>query len=192
MKVKKLDISAIRDIVDNAIIRLCINGSSRTVIHKTVFLYLYSITKTNNYSFKEILTLTGFRPDLYAPFSDFVDGEIGILWSGGDIELSEDMFIFKTNENKLSNYSGIDNEMNIISDILELTKLTNREFLFYVYYHPSIPKYIKKYFKINAEIKCDLIKNKEEYIKALQNKGIMDDDSAELVRYDSYFERDHI
>lgn len=128
MKVKKLNVSTIRNMVDNSIIHLCINGSSRTVIHKTVFLYLYSITKTNNYSFKEILSITGLRLDLYGPFSDFVDSEIGILWSRGDLELYEDVYIFKTNENKLSNYSGTDKEMNIISDIFQLTKLTNREF----------------------------------------------------------------
>lgn len=192
MKVKKLNSSKVAEMVNNEIIHLCIDGTSRTVIHKTVFLCLYSISKTNNYSFKDILSITGFKPDLYGPLSDFVDGEIGILWSEGDLELSEDRYIYKTNENKLSNYLIADNEMNIINDILELTKLTNTEFLFYVYYHPSIPKYIKKYFKINPGIKYDLINNKEKYIKTLQNKDIMDDDGAELVRYYSYFERNDV
>jgi len=186
MKVKKLNVSIIKDMVDAAIIHLCINGISRIVIYKTVFLYLYSITKTNNYSFKTILDITGFKPDLYGPISDFVDNEIGSLWKIEDLGPSENIYIYKTNKNKLMDYPVNNNEMNIINDILQLTELTNQEFAFYVYFNPFIPKYIKRYYMIHPEIKYELIKNKEIYIKNFQKKGIMDNDSADLIRYNFY------
>lgn len=185
MEAKKLTISTVGDMVDTAIIHLSIHGLNRTVLQKAVFLYLLSISAANSYSFEKIADIAQFEPYKYGPFSDFIDGEVEILSGDGDLENSGNNDIIKTDKNKLSKYPVNDKEMNIINEILELTdKLNTKEFVFYVYFHPSIPKNIKKYFTQNSEIKSELIKNKEKYIKELKRKGIIDDEAADLIRYD--------
>jgi hypothetical protein len=185
METKKLNISTVGDMVDTAIMHLSINGLNKTALQKAVFLYLLSISAANNYSFPKIAAIAQFEPYRYGPFSDFIDGEVEILSGDGDLETSDNKNMIKTNKNKLSKYPVNDKEMNIINEILELTdKLSTKEFVFYVYFHPSIPKNIKKYFTENSEIKSDLITNKEKYIKELKRKGVIDDEAADLIRYE--------
>jgi len=156
MEAKKLNIITVADMVDTAIMHLSIKGITRTVLQKAVFLYLLSMSAAYNYSFKEIASIAQFEPYRYGPFSDFVDGEVETLSRDGYIEISENGNI-KANKSKLSEYPLNHKEMDIINNLMELTeKLTPKEFVFYVYFHPSIPKNIKKYFTEKSEIKNDL------------------------------------
>ncbi len=182
-----IDIFSIGDYVDKAILYFAHKKSiGKLALQKGVFLFLLSISNKKNYDFKKLANLAGFEPYKLGPFSEFIEGELDMLKGYGKVSTvgAQENSIVSANVDPTKEYSFGKEETEILDDIsLLLDRLDPKELAFYVYYHPTINKEIRKYFTTNSELKPEFEQNKKKFVDRLLRKGILDDDAATLILY---------
>ena len=186
-KKKTLDVFAVGDMVDRAILFLTAdNKTSMLSLQKGVFLFLYSFAIVEGYDYNELLTMSAFEPYKLGPFSESVDGQVDTLAGYGLIKvggIGEKATLVSSSQN-LKKYKYEKEELKLLEDVKTLlSTLEPMELTFYIYFNPLIDKSLRDYFTSKSEIKDSLIKNKAAYVKSLLRKKIIDVDTADLIMY---------
>ena len=168
------------DNIEKSIIYLTDNNKvEKTKLQKSIFLYLIDFCRINKMNFKEVPEILNFQPYKFGPYSDIITGLVDEMAGYNKIIIQNDESI--KSENMIDKYNYTNEEKSILNDIKELTKnLSKNEFVFYVYFNPTIPENIKKYFISKSEIKSRLKKDREYYIKRLIKKGVITEYDALL------------
>lgn len=167
--------------VDAAIIYLSQNDwMDKWKIQKGVFYYIWLDSIKNNYNFISIINKLGYVPFKQGPYSEFIDGEVEML-------IKDDFLQTKDPESKIlpvkATKSGISeflteiqkDEIVYLEDIRKLLEsLNSEEVIFFIYFHPFIPKEIKDFFISKSEVRNSLTHKSNQIIKKLMRLEIID------------------
>lgn len=186
-KKKILDIYTLGDLIDRAIIYLTANNEITTLgLQKGIFLYLYSYAVTNGYDFNKVLESAAFEPYRFGPFSDEVLGQAETLAGYGTItgNGTGEKRTFTGTAQNVEKISFGKSEVRLLENIKNLVKtLESLELTFYIYFNPLIDEGLREHFTSKSEIKESLIRHKETFIRSLLRKGIIDENTADLITY---------
>ncbi len=188
----KLNLFTVGDLIDTVIVNLSVDiPVDKTALQKGVFLYLLSYSRRHNLKFKDMASLIGFEPYKFGPFSDFIEGELETMKLDSDVKIIEDKTktLIHANRKALDEYKMNNEDRELLENVKDLIgKLTTNELVFFVYFNPDIYKKldgdVREYFISNSEIKNNMIQKKEYYIKKLLEKQVIDDATADVIRYD--------
>lgn len=191
MENQKLNIFLVDDLIEKAIIYFTRNKEVPILsLQKGIFLFLYSYAVENGYDYTQLLKIAGFEPYKFGPFSEDINGQCDTLTGYRKLSVKEDKSRnkdskkFKGNEKSLMNYKYNDNEIKILNNIDNLVKnLSPLELTFYVYFHPLINSKLREYYTSQSEIKSRLKKEEQKYLKELKNKGIIDQETEDMIIY---------
>ncbi len=180
-----LSLNEIYDKVDKAIIYLSKDKPvDKWKIQKGVFYFLWLDSLNNRNDFMDIANKIQIHPDKQGPYSEAIDGEVGMLIKDGFLEAikpNNKEFPVKASPTGLSEFiKGINSTEEFcllkIKNIIDT--LDSYEFVFFIYFNPYIPEDIKNHFISKSEIINGFLLNKNKYIKKLLECGIIDELAA--------------
>lgn len=181
------------DKIDRAIVFFS-NGTwlDKWKIQKAIFYYLWLDSLHYKYNFLEAAKKLDINPNKQGMFSPLIIGSEETLVKDGYLsvkDVNDPKYEIKATEKGIQEILPeiSKGEMVFLEEIKDiLLKLSSKEFMFFVYYHPYIADNVKEFFLSESEMKESFNLNQEYYIKKLLNEGLIDENGAALIRKKIY------
>src|SRR5271157_1871733 len=183
-----LSLDQVFELIDKVVIYLSQDSwMDKWKIQKGLFYYLWLYSIQQKIDFNEIIRKIEIHPDKQGPYSIAIDGEVESLIKDGYLEVknpdSKDILIKASRLGRDNYLDDISEEeeayLSSIKDLVE--KLESDQVIFFIYFNPYIPNEIKDYFISKSEIKDNLLRNKDRYIKKLLDTNIIDEITASKI-----------